>query len=165
MNMPILKNLSSLVRGVNELADKMQKMQDSPNSGANSGADSQSAVPTPAPVSVPSGPRTYDLEAAPQVKSQFSSALKSNFSQYEIRESVPVSELGGEGKPYDFGLYQNGQAVAMVLIAHHSRTKNRPFRNSLERAAAAGIPVVVFYDHLPNEAGYVAQRIKEKAKI
>ncbi|MDR0198079.1 MAG: hypothetical protein LBI36_07690 [Oscillospiraceae bacterium] len=95
-----------------------------------------------------------------EAKAYFAQILASEFSQYQVREGVSVSELGGEGRPYDFGLYQDGRLVAVVVLAEHNRTRNKPYWNSEIKARELHIPFINFYIHMPNERDFVIGRIK-----
>ncbi|MDR0288011.1 MAG: hypothetical protein LBI03_09960 [Clostridiales bacterium] len=92
-------------------------------------------------------------------KPYFAQILSSEFNQYQVRENVPVSELGGTGRPYDFGLYQNGKLVSVVVLAEHNRTRNQPYWNSEKKAAESNIPFINFYTHMPNKRDFVIYRI------
>jgi hypothetical protein len=93
-------------------------------------------------------------------KAYFAQILASEFGQYQTRENVPVGELGGEGRPYDFGLYQDGRLVAVVVLAEHNRTRNNPYWNSEKKAKESNVPFINFYTHMPNERDFVISRIK-----
>ena len=91
----------------------------------------------------------------------FAEILETQFSQYEIREDIPVSELGGtDGRDYDFGLYQNGRLVAVVILVEHNKDTNRLYRSSKDAANKAGIPFINFYLQMQNERDYVIDRIR-----
>jgi hypothetical protein len=90
----------------------------------------------------------------------FAQILQAEFGAYQIAEFVPVSTLGGTGKPYDFGLSQNGRLVAAIMLTEHNRTNNAAFKGAQAACEAAGIPFINFFLHMPNERGYVVNRIK-----
>ena len=89
----------------------------------------------------------------------FADILASEFSEYEVKENVPVSELGGEGKPYEFGLYKNGKLVAVIPLVEHNRVNNKAYKDSKEAAAKANVPFINFHLHMPNERDFVIYRI------
>ena len=93
------------------------------------------------------------------VKAYFAEILASKFSQYQVRENVPLSEFGAEGRPYDFGLYQNGQLVGVVVLVGHNKVRNHPYWNSEKKAKELNIPFINFYTHMTNERGFVINRI------
>ena len=108
-----------------------------------------------------------DVQTAPvrstvekaDVKAYFAEILASEFGQYQIRENVSLSEFGAQGRPYDFGLLQNGQFAAVVVLAGHNKTRNHPYWNSEKKAQELNIPFINFYTHMPNERGFVINRI------
>jgi hypothetical protein len=90
----------------------------------------------------------------------FRKMLAAEFPGLAVREQVPVSEFGGEGKPYDFALYRDGRAVAVIMLTPRNRDNNRAFKGAKEAAGTAGVAFINFYLHMPNERSYVAQRIR-----
>jgi hypothetical protein len=90
----------------------------------------------------------------------FRTMFAEDFPELSVRELVPVSEFGGEGKPYDFGLYRDGKAVAVVMLTPHNRDNNQAFKGAKAAAGSAGVPFINFYLHMSNERGYVSQRIR-----
>ena len=90
----------------------------------------------------------------------FATMLKENFSEYLIREYVPVAELGGDGKPYDFLLIRNGAACGAIMLTEHNKTNNRAFKGAKAACQAAGVPFINFFDFMANEPGYVINRIR-----
>jgi hypothetical protein len=93
-------------------------------------------------------------------KTFFAGVLQQEFPGYEIRQDVPVAELGGTGKPYDFGIYLAGQPRAVVMLTEHNRDNNAAYRNAKAAAAARGVPFLNFYLHMPNERDYVVNRVR-----
>lgn len=90
----------------------------------------------------------------------FAPILTENFPDYQIREYLPVSELGGMGQPYDFGLYQDGQLKAVVIVVGHNKDHTAAYKGAKEAAKAAGIPFINFYAHMPNEHDFVVYRVR-----
>ncbi|MDR3070254.1 MAG: hypothetical protein LBU38_04510 [Propionibacteriaceae bacterium] len=93
-------------------------------------------------------------------KAYFAQILAQDFADLTVREDVPVTELNGTGKPYDFGLYRESQLIAVVVLVEHNRDNNRAYLGGKNAAAAAGIPFINFYLHMPNEHGFVVGRIR-----
>jgi len=93
------------------------------------------------------------------IKAYFTEILESEFSQYQVRKSIPLSEFGAEGRSFDFGLYQNDRLVSVVVLAEHNRTRNHSYWNSEKKAQELNIPFINFYTHMPNERGFVIDRI------
>ncbi|MDR1726415.1 MAG: hypothetical protein LBT74_00555 [Acidobacteriota bacterium] len=90
----------------------------------------------------------------------FREILASEFGGYELRENVSPGEIGGVGRPYDFGLYQGGRLVAVVPLAAHNRTNNAAWKNARAAAEGAGVPFVNFHLHMPNQRDFVISRVK-----
>ena len=97
-------------------------------------------------------------------KEYFKDILYSEFSKYTIRENVPVSEIGGEGKNYDFGLYENGVVKGFVVLVEHNRDNNKAYKDSKLYAKKAKIPFINFYLHMPNKKDFVLYRINHLIK-
>jgi hypothetical protein len=120
--------------------------------------------PSPAPVT-PAFIETESEEEAvirmgnTEPKVYFAEILSSEFSQYEVRENVPLSEFGGEGRAFDFALFEGGQIVAVVIMAKKNRVRNHHFWNSEKKAKELGVPFINFYTHMENEKDYVINRI------
>ncbi|MDR0849153.1 MAG: hypothetical protein LBN10_08995 [Propionibacteriaceae bacterium] len=93
----------------------------------------------------------------------FATVLAEDFPQYQVRENVPVSEFGGDGKPYDFVLSLGGKTVGVISLVQHNRDRNKAYRNSRAAAQAAGVPFINFYLHMPNEREFVKYRISHNA--
>ncbi len=126
---------------------------------------------------VPGQQQAYQQQAAPaqytqqgqyaqQVtdKAYFRTIIKEVFSGYIVREDMPVSELGGEGRPYDFALIAGGECAGVVMLVEHNRDNNRAYKGARAAAQAAGVPFINFYTHMTNERGFVINRIKRLAK-
>ena len=90
----------------------------------------------------------------------FAAMLKENFSEYLVREYVPVAELGGDGKPFDFLLIKNGAACGAIMLTAHNKTNNRAFKGAQAACQASGVPFINFFDFMANEQGYVINRIR-----
>ena len=97
-------------------------------------------------------------------KAYFRAIISECFREYIVREDVPVEELGGQGKPYDFMLITNGNCAGVVMLVEHNRDNNRFYKGARYAAQAAGVPFINFYTHMYNERGYVINRIKRLAK-
>lgn len=88
----------------------------------------------------------------------FTSLLRSEFSQYEIRTEVPCNGLE---IPISFLFYQGGKPVTAVFLIH-SRDK-RAYRQ-VERAAQIlapeGISCTYLYENYRNDMPYVIRRVR-----
>ena len=97
-------------------------------------------------------------------KAYFRGIINECFSNYIIREDVSVSELGGEGTPYDFMLIANGSCAAVIMLVDKSHNRTKGYKGAEEAAQASGVPLIYFWTRMPNERGFVINRIKRLAK-
>ncbi|MDR1798451.1 MAG: hypothetical protein LBR19_00985 [Bifidobacteriaceae bacterium] len=130
--------------------------------GQDTAATVQSQAQTPSTQPAPAA-----TPAATGLSSQaaFRSLLASAFPELTVRENLPVAELGGAGKPYDFALFRGAAdaapaAAGVIMLTPHNRDNNRAFKGAKAAAEAAGVPFINFYLHMPNEPGYVTDRIR-----
>lgn len=114
--------------------------------------------------------------------SDFENILMTNFSQYEIRKDVLVTELVGDtsecftlykdrpeqmykaewGKPYSFVLYENNKPAAVVMLGDgHSHDSEVKYLISRMYCKKINIPYINFYTQFPNTTGYVISRINQ----
>ena len=115
----------------------------------------------------------------------FREILATEFSQYGIRENVPVQELTGDvseefdlwgdrrhqvykaewGKPYDFVMYQNGMPKAAIVFGRSNQHKHK-VKHLISRMYAKKLNMVYigFYLQFPNYRDYVVKRINEHLK-
>ena len=90
----------------------------------------------------------------------FADVIREEFSVYQMKEYIKPEELGGIGKPYNFGLYKNERLTATIMLTEHNRTNNAAFKNAKQACKNAGVPFINFFLHMPNERNYVIDRIK-----
>jgi hypothetical protein len=135
------------------------------------------------PVSTIVKPAAKAYNNAAEAKVYFRNILNTEFSQYQIRENVPVSEIRGaeiaiqekfwkdmpmkqyyttEGRAYDFGLYVGGILKAVVSLGEDSsHDSKKEYLISRMYAKKANIPYINFYTQFPNKKEYVVDRIKK----
>ena len=111
-----------------------------------------------------SGWKDVFVGAEGHTKEHFREILNSEFSQkYAIKEDVPVSEIGGEGRNYDFALYENGVLKGVVVpVKRYIATfheGNNTYNDSKLCAEKANIPFINFLLNCPNKRDYVIDRI------
>ncbi len=97
-------------------------------------------------------------------KHYFEEILSSSFGNYVVHEDVPVSTFGGEGKPYNFALYQGDTCAGVIMLVEHNRDNNRAYKGAKAAAQNAGVPFINFYTHMPNERSFVVSRITRLAQ-
>jgi len=157
------KTLDQVVGGVKDAVSQVAR-----DAGVASFLGGGSASDGDAPVQPGQG--TADGASTPaspdqtKDKDYFAAILARDFADYQVRGSVPVAELGGQGKPYEFGLYKTGDLKGVVVLVEHNRDRNRAYLGSKEAAQAAGVPFINFYLHMPNEEAFVVSRIRRMVK-
>ncbi|MCL1838465.1 MAG: hypothetical protein FWG47_04010 [Propionibacteriaceae bacterium] len=105
-----------------------------------------------------------NYQAGVNDRAGFKNLLTEQFPDLALREDVPVTELSGEGKAYDLGLYRGDNLVGLVMLTQKNRDNNRAFKGARQAALNAGIPFINFYLHMQNEIGYVSERIRSQIK-
>ena len=135
-------------------------ISDAIGSTINKVQENQGSKPSyTAPVTENRQQEIFTATTGGHTKDYFKEILYSEFSKYTIRENIPVSEIGGEGKSYDFGLYENGILKGFVVLVERNRDNNKAYKDSKLYANKAKIPFINFYLHMPNEKKFVIYRI------
>lgn len=104
-------------------------------------------------------------------------AVLTNIDTFEVRKNVSVDELEQEAgskiytrggcyaKPDNFSyvLYKGGQRVLIVNLwwNYHNDYKHYANREIKKYCDSNGIKVLDFFDYLPNEVGYMEERIRK----
>ena len=117
-----------------------------------------------------------------ECKAYFREILASEFPSYDIRENVLVTDMVGFaaeeyqlyttrprqiykaewGQPYTFVLEIGGNAKGVVMLGNgHSHDSNVKYLISRMYAKKLDIPYINFYTQMPNERGYVIERIRK----
>ena len=112
----------------------------------------------------------------------FKGILQSEYPSYSIREKVAVTDLAGFandraqlyatrptqaykaewGQPYTFVLEAGGKAKAVVMLGNgHSHDANVKYLIARMYAEKLNLPYINFYTQMPNERGYVVERIRK----
>jgi len=114
-------------------------------------------------------------------KDYFREIIQNNFTDYTIREDVPVTQLTGDvsdifrlyktrpnqaykaewGRPYDFVFYKDNVVKAVVVIGDDKSYKNVKCLISKMFAKKLQTPYIGFYIKFPNKENYVVERIRE----
>lgn len=90
--------------------------------------------------------------------------VNTKFSNYELKKDVPASVMGAEkgAVPYTYALYYNGTPRAFInVIDQRNDYRLKRFRLSKMACEKNGIPHFNFFSHLPNEMGYIEERLRE----
>lgn len=87
--------------------------------------------------------------------------LKNEFPQYEVREDVSPTTIGGTGRfmNYSIGVYDNGVPKLFMMLIGKTTTSHREYRWSREEAEKNGITFLNFIKHYPNRTEYISERL------
>lgn len=117
-----------------------------------------------------------------ETKYYFKNIFGSDFSRFEVRENVPVTDIAGYanekfqlyktrpyqaykaewGNPYTFGLYQNDEVKALVMIGDGREVcKKVKYLISKMYAKKCNVPYITFWTEAPNEKDYVIMRVNK----
>lgn len=133
-----------------------------------------------APIPV-QGLTQHVVETPKDWESYFRDILQKNFPQFTVKENVPVTELTGDindvfrlykerpnqvykaewGKPYNFVLYSEGKAKAVIMLATtNEHSVKVTYLISKMFAKKLNVPYFGFYTKFNNKEEYVVNRIK-----
>ena len=137
---------------------------------------------TPEPAARPADPPVEKEKTPTEWEEYFREILLNEFSSYNIRENVPVTDLAGFandelqlykkrpyqvykaewGQPYTFVLEKEGNAVAVVMLGNgHSHYSNVKYLIARVYAEKLNLPYINFYTQMANERNYVIGRIRK----
>ncbi len=104
-----------------------------------------------------------DAFAEKEVDEKLRELLSSEFSQYEVKEQVSPTTIGGEGKflPYDFAVYENGQPKLFIMVVYNNTCASREYRWSKEQAERAGVTMINFVYAFENRKDYMIDRLHQ----
>lgn len=84
---------------------------------------------------------------------------------YELRQRVPSSEVAapeGAREFFDYGFYQNGMLVAVIMILEHSNAYNlKEVRLAQQACHERQVEYMNFMSYMMNRPEYISQRLKE----
>lgn len=166
----ILRNVMREIKDTVKDTVKEFDKPEQPSQPASQPSSSWQQEPAPRPV--------YYTDA--QCVGYFREILQTEFPQYTIMEHVPVTDLVGFvadefqlyktrprqvyqaewGEPYTFVLYQGGYPRGIVMLGDgHSHDCKVKYLISRKYAQKMNLPYINFYTQMPNERGYVIDRI------
>lgn len=122
-----------------------------------------------------------ELMSEEQIMEHFRTILSKEFPDYLVKENVAVTEVVGNandmfklyktrptqaykaewGRPYTFVMYRDGKIAGVVMLGGSKSYENVKFLISKMYAKKFGVPYVNFFINMPNEYGYVVNKIKE----
>ncbi len=84
---------------------------------------------------------------------------------YELRQRVPSSEVAapeGARAFFDYGFYQNGMLVAVIMILEHNNAYNlKEVRLAQQACHERQVEYMNFMSYMMNRPEYISQRLKE----
>lgn len=84
---------------------------------------------------------------------------------YELRQRVPSSEVAapeGAREFFDYGFYQNGMLVAVIMILEHNNAYNlKAVRLARQACHERQVEYMNFMAYMMNRPEYISQRLKE----
>ena len=109
-------------------------------------------------------PEGYDAALQDEdVEVKLRTVLAKEFPQYEVREQVSPTTLGGTGKflPYTFGVYENDRPKLFIMVVGKNTCQHRDYRWSKEEAQKAGVTMINFVEAFDNYINYIIERLHQ----
>lgn len=108
-------------------------------------------------------PAGYEDVQEEDVAVKLRAVLAREFPQYEVRQEVSPTTLGGTGRfiPYDFGVYQNGEPKLFIMVVFNNTCRQREYRWSKEEAERAGVTMINFVYCFENRIDYIINRLHQ----
>ena len=118
-----------------------------------------------APAAKPSEPELQKAEPVVEVDcaTKIRNVLAGQFPLYQVQENVSPVTIGGTGRfmNYSFGVYQMGVPKLFIMLIGKTTCSHREYRWAKEQAAKAGVPMINFIVHYPNEISYITNRLHQ----
>lgn len=104
---------------------------------------------------------TWIPEDDMDAKGKILEVLAADFAEYEIKENVSPSTIGGTGKfmDYSLGIYKDGQPKLFIMLIKGNKHKLRTYRWTKEQAEKAGVTMINFIETSPNRYWYIKERL------
>jgi len=108
----------------------------------------------------------YDTNGNPimvPVETKLINVLAAEFPQYTVVKDVSPTTIGGVGRfmPYSLGVYDGDVPKLFIMIVGKNTTTHREYRWSREQAERAGVTMINFVAHYPNEIPYIVDRLHQ----
>lgn len=105
----------------------------------------------------------YEDVVDAQVEDKLRAVFAREFPQYEIKENVSPTTLGGTGKfmNYTFGVYENGAPKLFIMVVLNNDCVHRTYRWSKEEAERAGVTMINFVAQFENRIDYIIDRLHQ----
>ncbi len=104
------------------------------------------------------------LSGVAGLRANLESVFANEYASYELKQNVPSTEMGAEygSVDYSYGLYKNGAPVAFInVIEQRNDYSKKRFRMAKQAAENNNVPHMNFFAHLPNETGYISERLRK----
>lgn len=141
-----------IVKGIDSLSEKVDGLGETP-----------ATIVEPAVTEASNVPEGYESLEDEDVDKKLRAVFAKEFPQYEIREQVSPTTLGGTGKfmPYDFGVYENGVPKLFIMVVYNNTCSQRLYRWSKEEAERAGVTMINFVYCFENRIDYIINRLHQ----
>lgn len=147
---------------IENVADDILNNESSDGTVVNAGTATtrSTAACSAAPVNVPAG---YENLVNAEVDEKLRVILEREFPQYEVKEQVSPTTIGGTGKfrDYDFAVYENGTPKLFIMVVYSNTCASREYRWSKEEAAKAGVTMINFVYCFENKIDYIINRLHQ----
>ena len=107
-------------------------------------------------------PEYYEeLDDGKTCKEKILEVLSEEFGQYNVKEDVSPTTIGGTGRfmNYSLGVYDGDKPVLFIMIIGKTTTSHREYRWSKEEAEKQGITFLNFIRHYPHRKEYISERL------
>ncbi|MBR5755106.1 MAG: hypothetical protein IKX97_04740, partial [Erysipelotrichaceae bacterium] len=94
-------------------------------------------------------------------KGKIMEVLAADFPEYEVREDVSPTLIGGTGKflDYTLGVFKDNEPKLFIMVLDGRNDRRRTYRWSKEQAQKAGITMINFIEKSPNRYWYISERL------
>ena len=94
-------------------------------------------------------------------KGKIMEVLAADFPEYEVREDVSPTLIGGTGKflDYTLGVFKDNEPKLFIMVLDGRNDRRRTYRWSKEQAEKAGITMINFIEKSPNRYWYISERL------
>lgn len=147
---------------VDNINDNMNSNSEKNSSYNSSATETQTTYAAPSYVEDPDEKHCECEEHI--VRARVEKIAAEEWRGYELRKDIPASEMGAspEARDYSYGLYLNGNPVAMIIILDidwHYRKKDVILAH--EACEKQNVFCMNLLLHLPNYRSYISKRLRD----
>jgi hypothetical protein len=165
-----LKNVvgGALGNAVNDVlkGDFGQKLEEVTGLDLNKDGTKSARDPFGTPQSIPdqtpgysSTPASRYEDGSTRDRAYFKDLLTEKFPSY-LDDGAGVAVLPSTPRTPDFVLYKDAKPAVGIFLTEKGRYRNQAFRDTKTAYEANGIIFMNFFDHMPNERGYIINRVR-----